>query len=213
MPYGDALALQERQIEARRTGEDGDVVLLLEHPPVVTLGRSACPENLLASPEQLSSRGVELFEISRGGDVTYHAPVQLIGYPIVDLAARDQRDVHAFLRALEDALIAALGRFELRAGRIAGMTGVFMLLEAAGQPERKIASIGIGVRRWITWHGFALNVSLDLSGFDAIVPCGLHGVEMTSVAAELERSGLPVPGDLDERVREAVIGALSARLG
>ena len=110
-------------------------------------------------------------------------------------------------------MIAALGRFELRAGRIAGMTGVFMLLEAAGQPERKIASIGIGVRRWITWHGFALNVSLDLSGFDAIVPCGLHGVEMTSVAAELERSGLPVPGDLDERVREAVIGALSARLG
>ena len=213
MPYGDALALQERQIEARRTGEDGDVVLLLEHPPVVTLGRSACPENLLASPEQLSSRGVELFEISRGGDVTYHAPGQLIGYPIVDLAARDQRDVHAFLRALEDALIAALGCFELRAGRIAGMTGVFMLLEAAGQPERKIASIGIGVRRWITWHGFALNVSLDLSGFDAIVPCGLHGVEMTSVAAELERSGLPVPGDLDERVREAVIGALSARLG
>jgi lipoyl(octanoyl) transferase len=211
VPYGEALALQEQQLVARQTGREGDVVLLLEHPPVVTLGRSTRRENLLASPDELAARGIELHEIARGGDVTYHAPGQLVGYPIVDLAARDARDVHAFLRQLEEALIEALATLAIAAERVEGKTGVFVQRKAPGERLRKIASIGIGVRRWVTWHGFALNVSLDLSGFDVIVPCGLEGIDMTSVAAELERAGRSVPDDLDERARAAVSAALAAR--
>jgi len=186
-------------------------VLLLEHPAVVTQGRSARPENLLVSPEELAGRGIELFEAARGGDVTYHAPGQLVGYPIVDLAARDERDVHLFLRGLEDVLLEVLAAFDLLGRRIEGKTGVFMEREAAGERDRKIASIGIGVRRWVTWHGFALNVSVDLTGFDVIVPCGLEGVEMTSLERELERTGRGVPPDLDDQVRGAVVRALEAR--
>ena len=189
------------------------MVLLLEHTPVVTLGRSARPENLLATPEELAARGIELHEAARGGDVTYHAPGQLVGYPIVDLAARDERDVHVFLRRLEAALIEVLAGFGIASERVEGRTGVFVRRKAPGERERKIASIGIGVRRWVTWHGFALNVSLDLSAFEVIVPCGLQGVDMTSLAAELERAGCDVPADLDARVRVAVAAALRARWG
>lgn len=186
-------------------------MLLLEHPPVVTCGRSTRPENLLMSREQLAARGVELFDTARGGDVTYHAPGQLVGYPIVDLAARDQCDVHVFLRSLEAVLIEVLAGFGVPAERVEGRTGVFVRRKAPGERERKIASIGIGLRRWVTWHGFALNVSLDLSGFEVIVPCGLQQVEMTSLAAELERVGRDVPAELDENVRAAVVEALRAR--
>ena len=189
------------------------MVLLLEHPPVVTLGRSSRSENLLETPEALAARGVELYETARGGDATYHAPGQLVGYPIIDLAARARRDVHVFLRELEAALIEALAAFDLEAERIQGKTGVFVKRKSPGERLRKIASIGIGLRRWITWHGFALNVSLDLAGFDAIVPCGLSGVDMTSVATELERAGRGRPEDLDTRVRAAVVEALLARWG
>lgn len=204
VPYGEALAVQQRELEARRAADAVDRILLCEHPPVVTLGRSTKPANLLATPEQLVARGVERYEVARGGDVTYHAPGQLVGYPIVDLAARGERDVHAFLRTLEQLLIDVLAAFELAAVRVEGKTGVFVRPEAAGARLRKVASIGIGVRRWITWHGFALNLSLDLAGFDAIVPCGLDGVDMTSVTAEFERAGRRVPADLDEQVREVV---------
>ncbi len=197
----------------------GDRLLLLEHPPVVTIGRSGKPDNLLATPAELAARGVEVHEIARGGDVTYHAPGQLVGYPIVDLDARGERDVHRFLRAIEESLIEVLGRFGLRGARRDGMTGVFLQLAPApreagvARRPRKIASIGIGVRHWISYHGFALNVSLDLSGFDAIVPCGLDEVEMTSIAVELERAGEPVPADLDLRVRDAVSAAFARRWG
>jgi lipoate-protein ligase B len=187
-------------------------LLLLEHPPVVTLGRSHKPENLLESSAQLALRGVALHEVARGGDVTYHAPGQLVGYPIVDLAARGAADVHRFLRELEAGLIEALEHFELPARRVDEMTGVFLARKSPADRERKIASIGIGLRHWITCHGFALNVSLDLAGFDVVVPCGLARVDMTSVAAELERAGQRVPADLDALVREAVAESMVRRL-
>ena len=183
VPYADALARQLAAVEARRAGGP-DRLLLLEHPPVVTLGRSAKPENLRAPREQLALRGIEVHEIARGGDVTWHGPGQLVGYLVADLAARGSQDVSAWLRGLEAALMEALTELGVPCRRVAGMTGVFV--EAPGRP-RKIASIGVGLKGWITYHGFALNVSSDLAGFDDIVPCGLSGVTMTSLARELGR--------------------------
>jgi lipoyl(octanoyl) transferase len=208
--YRDALTLQDELVAARRRGECADTLLLLEHPAVVTLGRSAHGEHLLVPEDALAARGVELFEVARGGDVTYHAPGQLVGYPIVDLGARDARDVHAWLRTLEELLGEALVALGVPWRRVAGWTGVFVADEREGVPPRKIASIGVGVRGWVTLHGFALNVDLDLAGFDAIVPCGLHAVEMTSVAREL---GDRAPADLGARARAAVRSAFVARLG
>jgi lipoate-protein ligase B len=194
-------------VAARRADETGDRLLLLEHPPVVTLGRAAKPEHLLVPREELARRGVELFQVGRGGDVTWHGPGQLVGYPIVDLAARGGLGVTGFLRLVEAALGEALGELGVAAETRPGWTGVFV---AGADPPRKIASIGIGVRRWVTWHGFALNVDCDLAGFAAIVPCGLHGVAMTSVAGEL---GAAAPPDLAARARAAVGRAFAARLG
>jgi lipoyl(octanoyl) transferase len=191
-------------VAARRRGATGDRLLLLEHPPVVTFGRSGRPEHLLVAPAELARRGVEVHHVARGGDVTYHAPGQLVGYPIVDLAARGAVDLPRFLRALEAGLVDALAALGVPATTRAGATGVFV----AGAPRRKLASIGIGVRGWVSCHGFALNVNLDLEGFAAIVPCGLHDVEMTSVAREL---GGTAP-DLMQRAREAVSSALPRRL-
>jgi lipoate-protein ligase B len=190
LAYREALALQEQAVEDRRAGLRGDRLLLLEHPPVVTLGRGARPENLLVSREELARRDVDLCEASRGGDVTYHARGQLVGYLVVDLAARGERDAHGFLRRVEGALIDTLRESGIAGFRVPGRTGVFV------GARRKIASVGIGLRHWVTWHGFALNVSLDLRGFDAIVPCGLRDVSMTSVAELLG----PQP-QIDERVR------------
>jgi lipoyl(octanoyl) transferase len=207
--YRDALALQDELVAARRRGEGADTLLLLEHPPVVTLGRSAHSEHLLVAEDALAARGVELFEVARGGDVTYHAPGQLVGYPIVDLGARDARDVHAWLRTLEEILGAALAELGVPWRRVPGWTGVFVDTPDDTRP-RKIASIGVGVRGWVTLHGFALNVDVDLAGFDAIVPCGLSAVEMTSIAREL---GDRAPADLAARVRAAVRRAFLARLG
>ncbi len=227
VPYGEALALQEAALAERAAGRRGDRLLLLEHPPVVTLGRSAKAGHLLLGEAQLRALGIERFEVGRGGDVTYHAPGQLVGYPIVDLSAPGRRDVHAFLRQLEAGLIDALEEWAIPACRVEGRTGVFIDLarsrRRAGR-ERKIASIGIGLRRWVTWHGFALNVDLDLSGFDAIVPCGLPDVVMTSVARELAiERGEPetrpsigvvesVDPTLSGRVRESVARAVRKRL-
>jgi lipoyl(octanoyl) transferase len=181
MPYADALALQRDVARARISGEIGeDVLLLVEHPPVVTLGRSSKERHLLATPALLAARGVELFEVERGGDVTFHGPGQLVGYPIVDLK-RHKQDLHWYLRQVEEALIRAVAPLGIVGERSAGYTGVWT-------HGRKLASIGVHARDWVTWHGFALNVTTDLSWFDLIVPCGIAAVEMTSVARELGTS-------------------------
>jgi lipoate-protein ligase B len=178
MPYGDALELQRGVARARISGEIAeDVLLLVEHPPVVTLGRSSKQKNLLASPELLAGRGVELFEVERGGDITFHGPGQLVGYPIIDLK-RHKQDLHWYLRRVEEALIRSLVPFGIVGERSAGFTGVWT-------KGRKIASIGVHARDWVTWHGFALNVTTDLRYFDLIVPCGISAVEMTSVTQEM----------------------------
>jgi lipoate-protein ligase B len=196
LPYADALDLQRAVARARGTGEiPEDVLLLVEHPPVVTLGRAATPRHLLASPQLLAARGVELFEVERGGDVTFHGPGQLVGYPVVDLK-RHRRDLHWYLRQVEEALIQALEALGVSAERRAGYTGVW-----TGGGARKIASIGVHARDWVTWHGFALNVSTDLSYFDLIVPCGIDDVAMTSVERELETA--VAMGAVEERVADA----------
>jgi lipoyl(octanoyl) transferase len=169
--YAAALALQERMLAARQQDRIADVLLLLEHPHVYTLGRGASEAFLLNRPAE-----VPLYRVSRGGEVTYHGPGQLVGYPIVKLEGA-ARDVHAYLRRLEDAMIAALGELGIEAGRRERLTGVWI-------GQRKIASIGVGLRRWVTMHGFALNVTTDLGYFERIVPCGIHGCEMTSIAAQ-----------------------------
>src|SRR5215471_10880839 len=178
--YAEALELQRGLARARIAGElEQDVLLLVEHPPVVTLGRSSKQRHLLASPELLATRGIELFDVERGGDVTFHGPGQLVGYPVIDLN-RHRNDLHWYLRQLERVLIDALGALGVAAEPNAGYTGVWTQGKA-----RKIASIGVHARSWVTWHGFALNVSTDLSYFDLIVPCGIPSVTMTSIEREL----------------------------
>jgi lipoyl(octanoyl) transferase len=196
-PYREVLELQRALCRRRVAGEiERDLLILVEHEPVVTLGRGTRPTSLPLPPAELERRGVEVVEVERGGDVTYHGPGQLVGYPILQL--REHReDLHWYLRQLEATLIAALDRLGTPAARKAGFTGVW----TAG---RKIASIGIHVKQWVTFHGFALNVTTDLRGFDLIVPCGIEGVTMTSVAAELGRT------DADAvwaRTRVAVVDA------
>lgn len=215
--YAEALERQQAAVADRIAGRAPDRLLLVEHPPVVTLGRSTDPAHLVLTPEAMRAKGLDVHEVSRGGDVTYHAPGQLVGYPILDLDALDRRDVHDHLRRIEAGLIDALESLGVPARRVEGRTGVFVdraRSARADGPDRKIASIGVGVRKWVTFHGFALNVSLDLAGFDAIVPCGLHDVEMTSVARELATEDAPLGATgLDERVRARVAEAMSARLG
>jgi len=199
VPYGEALDWQRRLAQDRIAGRlPHDVLLLLEHPPVITLGRNSQAEHVLAADD-----GVEVFEIERGGDVTYHGPGQLVGYPIIDLTHHRQ-DLHWYLRTLEQALIDALARLGVAAERHPGYTGVW-----TGGGKRKIASIGVHVKQWVTWHGFALNVTTDLTAFDRIVPCGIAGVEMTSV--EKERGTVKGEGALwDETVRAVIQGFESA---
>ncbi|MGH0031680.1 MAG: lipoyl(octanoyl) transferase LipB [Myxococcota bacterium] len=210
VPYAEGLDLQERAIEERRAGDRGDVLFLLEHPPVVTLGRGSRPENLLVSREELAARGVGLFEARRGGDVTYHAPGQLVGYPVLDLEARGQPDLHAHLRRLEAVLCDALRSLGVPPRTVPGRTGVFVDDPEPAAAPRKIASIGVGARGWVTSHGFALNVDLDLAGFGCIVPCGLDDVAMTSVVAELGSDARP---DLPARTRAAVRSAFARHFG
>lgn len=213
--YGEGLALQERMVADRIAGATGDRVLLLEHPAVVTLGRSTDPANLRLSADEMRNEGIEVFEVGRGGDVTYHALGQLVGYPILDLADQGRKDVHVHLRRIESALMEAVESFGIPCRRVEGRTGVFIdraRSVVSEGPDRKIASIGVGVRKWVTFHGFALNVSVDLAGFEAIVPCGLHDVEMTSVSRELEREGRAADS-IDASVRNAVGAALVRWLG
>lgn len=171
VPYAEALEWQRGLAQARIERRiPHDLLLLLEHPPVVTMGRTSQATHLL------EAAGVEVFEVERGGDVTFHGPGQLVGYPIIDLTGYKQ-DLHWYLRTLEQALIGALEILGIPAERNPGYTGVWT-------KGRKIASIGIHVKQWVTWHGFALNVTTDLAHFDRIVPCGIPGVVMTSVEKE-----------------------------
>jgi lipoate-protein ligase B len=192
VPYARALELQRAVARARISGAIAhDVLLLLEHPPVVTLGRSSKAQHLVATPAMLAERGVELYEAERGGDVTFHGPGQLVGYPFVNLRGHRQ-DLHWYLRQVEAVLIRTLEGLGLPAERSEGRTGVWT-------SGRKIASIGVHARDWVTWHGFALNVSNDLSFFDLIVPCGLSGVTMTSIGRELDTAA-PSVADVAELV-------------
>jgi lipoyl(octanoyl) transferase len=163
--YADALALQHDLVARRKRGEIPDQLLMVEHPHVVTMGRNGRHENLLAAPDLLARAGVEFHQSDRGGDVTYHGPGQVVGYPIFDLREW-KRDVGAYVRALEQALIEALAEFGIAAGRLTGTTGVWT-------GGAKIAAIGVHISRWVTSHGFALNLETDLSYFRYIVPCGL----------------------------------------
>lgn len=198
-PYREGLALQEALVRARAAGETGDWLLYPDHPPVLTIGRNPSEGNLRADTAALAAAGVEVFEVPRGGDVTWHGPGQLVGYPIVGLERVD-RDLHRWLRMLEEALLRALARHGIVSERSPGRTGVWV-------GERKIASIGVAVRRWVGYHGFALNVRPDLSGFSLIHPCGLKGVQMTSMESEL---GAAAP--TFETVRETVTQELATLL-
>ncbi len=182
--YQAALNLQNQLVEDRKNGRIPDQLLLLEHPPVITLGVKTRNDrsNVLGTPESLAAQGVALFETGRGGDVTYHGPGQLVGYPILDLKP-DRCDVHRYVRDLEEVLIHAVADFGITAGRIPGLTGIWV-------ENEKLAAIGVRISRWVTSHGFALNVSTDLSRFRLIVPCGITDKGVTSMERLL---GRPVP--------------------
>jgi lipoyl(octanoyl) transferase len=180
--YPDGLVLQQQMARARRAGTTTDALLLLEHPPTVTLGRGAKPGNILVSRQELASRGVGVFETDRGGDVTYHGPGQLVGYPILDLSGK-RADVRAYVRSVEEGLIRGLADFGLRAGRLPRWPGVWLGEE--GKDARKIGALGVHIARWVTTHGFALNVAASLEDFQLIVPCGIDEAGVTSMALEL----------------------------
>jgi len=189
--YASGLAVQKQLVEARHAGQIGNTLLLLEHPPVLTLGRNSHRQNILASDEFLAYRGVEIHEINRGGDVTYHGPGQLVGYPIIDLRSFTPRlGAVDYVRLLEEVLIRACADFAVRAQRIAGRTGVWTM--AGGTvPEKKVAAIGVHISRGITSHGFALNVTTDLRDFELIVPCGISDRAVTSLELEADPAAQP----------------------
>jgi lipoyl(octanoyl) transferase len=207
--YAEAQDMQAALVEERRAGRIGDTLLLLEHPPVITLGVKTRrgPTHIVASPELLASHGVGVYETGRGGDVTYHGPGQLVAYPIFDLRP-DRCDVHRYVRDLEEVLIRTSAAFGIASRRVPGLTGVWT--GVAGR-EEKLAAIGVRISRWITSHGFALNVATNLSHFDLIVPCGIVDRGVTSIERLL---GRPVPmGDVEAAVVdsfEAVFGLTRA---
>ena len=197
VPYEEALQLQKSLVEARKAGRIPDQLLLLQHPPVITLGVKARSDrsHVLATDSELASQGVEFFETGRGGDVTYHGPGQLVGYPILDLKP-DRCDVHQYVRDLEEVLIKVAADFGVSAGRVGGLTGVWVELE-------KLAAIGVRISRWITSHGFAFNVATNLDHFQLIVPCGITDRGVTSLERLLGRD---VPMSL---VEDAAIRAMA----
>jgi len=201
VPYAEGLALQQELVAARKADRIPDQLLLLEHPPVITLGAKVRDDrsHVLASEQALDEAGVELFEAGRGGDVTYHGPGQLVGYPIIDLRP-DRCDIHRYVRDLEEVMIAAAAAFGVRADRVRGLTGAWV-----GQD--KLAAIGVRISRWITSHGFAFNVATDLSHFSLIVPCGIQDRGVTSLGRLL---GQPPPMS---SVEDAVIQAFTATFG
>ncbi len=205
-PYDTVWGAQKRAAAGRIDGElQDDLLILAEHPPVVTLGRSSRVQNLLAAPNQLEARGIQVRDVERGGDVTVHEPGQLVIYPIMNLS-RHKEDLHWYLRQLEEVIICALASFGLAAHAVSRRTGVWCGGGHAAA-QRKIASIGVHARSWVTWHGVALNVINDLSTFGYIVPCGIQGVTMTTVHRECAAAGLFPP--CFSSVARAVIQAFS----
>ena len=181
VPYADALEIQRTLVEDRRANRVGDLLLFVEHPHVLTLGvrGDGGRSHILAPPEMLHARGIEIYETGRGGDITYHGPGQVVGYPIVDLKP-DRCDVHRYVRDLEDVLIRTAADYGISARRIDGLTGVWV-------GDEKLAAIGVRISRWVTSHGFALNVATDLENFDLIVPCGIADRGVTSLSRLLSR--------------------------
>lgn len=181
MPYADALALQRALVDERRADQVPDLLLLLQHPPVITLGvkGDGGRSHVVADAERLSALGIEIAETGRGGDVTYHGPGQIVGYPILDLRP-DRCDVHRYVRDLEEVMIRVCGEYGVAAGRIEGLTGAWV-------GDEKIGAIGVRVSRWITSHGFAFNVETDLRHFELIVPCGIAGRGVTSLRQAVQR--------------------------
>lgn len=199
--YDEGLLLQAQLVEERRAGTIVDTLLLLEHPPVITLGVKTRrgPNHIVASDETLADAGVTVHETGRGGDVTYHGPGQLIGYPILDLAP-DRKDVHIYVRDIEEVLIRAAAAFGIEARRVPGLTGVWV---GADGKEEKLAAIGIRISRWITSHGFALNVSTNLAHFNLIVPCGIVDRQVTSLEKLLGRT--VTMGEAERAVEQAFL--------
>lgn len=201
--YDEAWALQKDTARRRIAGEIPDTLIVVQHPPVVTLGRSTKPGHLLVPAATLEARGIQVREVERGGDITIHEPGQLVAYPIINLRQHRQ-DLHWYLRQLEEAMIVALATFGVDAERVAGLTGVWC-------GGRKLASIGVHAKDWVTWHGLALNVTNDLATFAHVVPCGIDQVEMTTVAQECVRAGRPVPSLAE--VQQALVAAIGAVFG
>jgi lipoyl(octanoyl) transferase len=193
VPYADGLELQRALVDDRKAGRIPDTLLLLQHPHVVTIGvKKDGRSHIIATPEQLSSRGVEVFETGRGGDVTYHGPGQLVGYPIVDLNP-DRRDVHRYVRDLEEVMIRVCAGYGIAAERIKGLSGTWI-------GDEKIGAIGVRISRWVTSHGFAFNVTTDVEFFNLIVPCGIADRGVTSLAAQLGRA--PQMAEVEDRFVE-----------
>ena len=185
VPYADGLELQRRLVEERKADRIPDTLLLLQHPHVLTIGvKKDGRSHILASPDRLSSLGVEVFETGRGGDVTYHGPGQLVGYPILNLDP-DRRDVHQYVRDLEEVMIRVCADYAIDAGRVLGFSGAWVKSEGG---DEKIGAIGVRISRWITSHGFAFNVATDIEFFNLIVPCGIADRGVTSLAAKLGRA-------------------------
>ena len=182
--YAEAYALQKRIVAARKAEAIEDVLLLCEHPHVITQGRNGKREHLLVTETVLRQKGMEYYETSRGGDITYHGPGQIVGFPILNLSAI-RRDVVWYVRTLEEAMIRATAEFGISAERVAGKTGIWV---RAGNTEEKLAAIGVHISRWVTSHGFAYNVSTDLRNFDLIVPCGIADRKATSLEKLLGRN-------------------------
>jgi len=200
--YADGLALQQRLVGERQRGEIPDTLLLLEHDPVVTLGRTARRENVLLDEAELHRRGVALYESGRGGDVTWHGPGQVVGYPIVDLSP-DRRDVHRYVRDLEEVMIRTCADYGVEASRVAGLTGCWVGRE-------KIGAIGVRIARWVTSHGFAFNVAPGLEGFGLIVPCGIRDRGVTSLERLLGRR--PPLSEVEDRLAAHLAEVLERRL-
>ena len=193
--YEEAHALQRELQQKRIAGDIGDTVLVLEHPPVLTLGRSARTQHVVAPPETLEAHGIRVHEVGRGGDVTYHGPGQLVVYPIIDLKP-DRRDVRKYVWSLEEAMIRTCADFGLEASRIAGLNGTWI-------DDRKVGAVGVRISRWVTMHGLALNANTDLSHFNWIIPCGIHDKAVTSLSKELGREVTVT------EAREALVGHLA----